>query len=60
MYCGSLTGEMWNLMFYCEDTNPDKNFIKETNMDRADISFFNLVCMKSKLGNDGRGFMYEL
>jgi len=45
-------------MFYCEDTNPDKNFIKETNMDRADISFFNLVCMKSKLGYGGREFMY--
>jgi hypothetical protein len=52
-----MTGEMWTLAFQCKGAPQEKEFIT-VNIDRADISFYNLLCMKSKFGYAGRDYLY--
>jgi hypothetical protein len=52
-----MTGEMWTLAFQCKGAPREKEFIT-VNIDRADISFYNLLCMKSKFGYAGRDYLY--
>jgi hypothetical protein len=52
-----MTGEMWTLASQCKGAPREKEFIT-VNIDRADISFYNLLCMKSKFGYAGRDYLY--
>jgi hypothetical protein len=52
-----MTGETWTLAFQCKGAPREKEFIT-VNIDRDDISFYNLLCMKSKFGYADRDYLY--
>jgi hypothetical protein len=54
---GRLTGERWSLFFHCEGVEPNKEFI-EILLDRANISLFQLLCLKAKFGYSSRDFLF--
>jgi hypothetical protein len=43
--------------FHCEGAEPNKEFI-EIVLDRASISLFQLICLKSKFGYSSRDFLF--
>ncbi|TVU50279.1 hypothetical protein EJB05_01645, partial [Eragrostis curvula] len=58
MYCGR-TGETWKLFICCKGAPPEKEKLL-FDIDRADISFVNLLALKSKLGYSSRDFLYYM
>lgn len=52
-----LTGERWRVIIDCVGA-PSGHETAQFTCDRANITFFNLVCLKSKLGYCGRAFLY--
>ncbi|KAJ1267938.1 hypothetical protein BS78_07G097300 [Paspalum vaginatum] len=54
---GRTTGEIWILDFHCKGAPPNNEFLN-MDIDRGDISYYNLVCLKLKLGYASRDFLY--
>lgn len=54
---GRVTGETWTLYFHCKGAPPENEFI-HLEIDKGDISYYNLVCLKSRLGYAGRDYLY--
>jgi len=55
-YC-SETGELWNILFECIGAPRHRDFV-ELGLDRAYISFFNLLRLQEQLGYSLRDYMY--
>jgi len=52
-----MTGDMWTIHFQCKGRPEEDEFIS-ADMDRAQISYFNLVHFKEQLGYGARDFLY--
>ncbi|WVZ49179.1 hypothetical protein U9M48_000556 [Paspalum notatum var. saurae] len=51
------TGELWNILFECIGAPRHRDFV-ELGLDRAYISFFNLLRLQEQLGYSLRDYMY--
>ncbi|WVZ82122.1 hypothetical protein U9M48_029423 [Paspalum notatum var. saurae] len=51
-------GELWNILFECIGAPRDRDFV-ELGLDRAYISFFNLLRLQEQLGYSLRDYMYH-
>ncbi|TVU07398.1 hypothetical protein EJB05_47451, partial [Eragrostis curvula] len=53
-----LTGEMWTVLFQCKGPNSKKRQFIEVELDRAEMSYLNLIRLKGKLGYSSRAYMF--
>ena len=51
------TGEIWTLYFQCKGKDRGNEFV-DVQLDKADVTYFNLACFKEQLGYGPRDFMY--
>lgn len=52
-----MTGDMWTINFQCKGKPEEDEFVS-TDIDRAQISFYNLLYFKEQLGYGARDFLY--
>jgi len=51
------TGEIWALYFQCKGKDRGNEFV-DVQLDKADVTYFNLACFKEQLGYVPRDFVY--